>query len=328
MRVLLVIDVPGWAYHRRALGIKKYAPPDIQYEILSWQRHTDRVWKAAESGDFDVVFLLDSSHTQSLMRKKKPNTKLVASYNNSHYRSELYKTVNHAQVIVVNNRIALKNYFDDQPAAVYLPTAVDLSDFYVIRPWGDRPNRVLWVGRDTKRQIKRYDSVLWQLQSDLKDLGIESDWYLVKDIRHLRDTDQMREWYNSGRYCICVSSYEGTPNYLLEAAACGCIPISTMVGNMGDFLRDGQNGFLIDDSDASSPLGVLNAAVEGCRRAEQAGVRVAQAALQTIQNQWSWEKRALSFSKLMRSIVNGDPLPRSWPEDFVDVEHGYVEWAI
>lgn len=51
----------------------------------------------------------------------------------------------------------------------------------------------------------------------------------------------------SDAFCL-TSIYEGLPISLLEAMACGVIPICTNVGGMPDVVRDGVNGYLSEVS--------------------------------------------------------------------------------
>ncbi|MCF3112120.1 glycosyltransferase [Niabella sp. CC-SYL272] len=58
---------------------------------------------------------------------------------------------------------------------------------------------------------------------------------------------------NVGDYFLCCdafclsSLYEGMPITLLEAFACGCIPVSTPVSGAVDIIEDGKTGFLAAD---------------------------------------------------------------------------------
>lgn len=53
----------------------------------------------------------------------------------------------------------------------------------------------------------------------------------------------------AGLYAACdfvalPSMFEGMPNVLLEAMACGVVPIASNAGAMGEVIRDGETGFL------------------------------------------------------------------------------------
>lgn len=62
--------------------------------------------------------------------------------------------------------------------------------------------------------------------------------------------DAMAEYENSDLYLMC-SRYEGLPNALMEAMACGLVCISTdCETGPSDLISDGRNGFLIPVGDA------------------------------------------------------------------------------
>ena len=43
------------------------------------------------------------------------------------------------------------------------------------------------------------------------------------------------------------SRSEGLPTTMLEAMACGCVPVVSNVGNIRDVARNAENAFLIDE---------------------------------------------------------------------------------
>jgi glycosyltransferase involved in cell wall biosynthesis len=49
--------------------------------------------------------------------------------------------------------------------------------------------------------------------------------------------------YLANAFCL-TSVYEGMPISLLEALACGCVPISTPAGGVVDVITDGETGYI------------------------------------------------------------------------------------
>jgi glycosyltransferase involved in cell wall biosynthesis len=63
--------------------------------------------------------------------------------------------------------------------------------------------------------------------------------------------------------CIAIPSmFEGMPNVLLEAMACGVIPIVSNAGAMREVVTDGETGFLFDAEDRDAAGAATSRAVE------------------------------------------------------------------
>ena len=57
---------------------------------------------------------------------------------------------------------------------------------------------------------------------------------------------------------VSVSSHDGTPNTLLEAMACGCLPVCGDIESIREWIISGENGLLVDPQD---PQAVANAII-------------------------------------------------------------------
>ncbi len=64
---------------------------------------------------------------------------------------------------------------------------------------------------------------------------------------------------------ISPSSHDGTPNTLLEAMACGSVPILGDIESLREWIEDGQNGFLVDPHD---PQALTKAILDALRKPE------------------------------------------------------------
>ena len=71
---------------------------------------------------------------------------------------------------------------------------------------------------------------------------------------------QMAELFRRSRCAVSPSTHDGTPNTLLEAMACGCLPVAGDLKSLREWITPGQNGLLVNPDDpASIAQGILMA---------------------------------------------------------------------
>jgi glycosyltransferase involved in cell wall biosynthesis len=63
---------------------------------------------------------------------------------------------------------------------------------------------------------------------------------------------QMAELFRRSRLAVSPSTHDGTPNTLLEAMACGCIPVAGDLESLREWITPGQNGLLVNPNDPQS----------------------------------------------------------------------------
>jgi len=61
--------------------------------------------------------------------------------------------------------------------------------------------------------------------------------------------------YKKIKLLVIPSKSEGLPSVLLEAIACGTLVLTTTVGGLADFITDGENGFVLENT---SPIHIAN----------------------------------------------------------------------
>ena len=109
--------------------------------------------------------------------------------------------------------------------------------------------------------------------------------------------------HNVADYLLCSyfftlsSDYEGMPITLIEAFACGCIPVGTPVSGFNDVVTDGANGFIAKDfSD--------EAYTEALKRALAHGNSISKDSLRwTYAQNFSMETCAHKYEMLFREMV-------------------------
>jgi len=163
---------------------------------------------------------------------------------------------------------------EDHLIATVIPSSADPSFF---RPlglktqlrlkWGIPPEKRVILNVCSFNKLKAVDLIIRSLQKlGSEDVGLllVGDGGVRKLLEQLsislglqkrvtflgfRDKEELLELYNIADVFAMVSYFEGLPRALIEAMACGCIPIVTKVGSMPAVVSDGFNGFVINPGD-------------------------------------------------------------------------------
>ena len=85
------------------------------------------------------------------------------------------------------------------------------------------------------------------MESELKQLAMGFG-LSENEMEFVSQTSEPETYLRNGDVFILTSEFEGTPNVVLEAMACGLPVISTKVGNLPFFIKDREDGFFFDDS--------------------------------------------------------------------------------
>lgn len=301
IHVLISYDVDGWAYHRRALALQKFAPEDVRVTIAD---HRSTPWEPVLDHAFDVLFVLDYTHVflwQSKLSERQP---FIMSFNKDHRsRSEEYiRCVTNAPLVIVNNvdRFETNEPLPAEPSnVVCISNGVDMDVFKPTIPIEDRPHRCLWTGSSNPNKLKGYQEVISKLPWRLEPFGFSCSFRPIDTVpaKNVLDEAGMVEWYNSGSYVLCASRSEGTPNTILEGMACGCVPVSTIVGNVGE-IPGLVGSMVIDDScDISEFVDAICDARDGRIVLSQLSVSLLR------DNGWHWADRSQYFYQLFRRVA-------------------------
>ena len=69
-----------------------------------------------------------------------------------------------------------------------------------------------------------------------------------KHIELIGYVDDIVEFYNSGKVFMFTSTTEGLPRTIIESMSCGVPVIASNVGDIGDIVKHGKNGYLIEQN--------------------------------------------------------------------------------
>jgi hypothetical protein len=301
VRCLIIADTENWAFANRARALVRHAPDDLCMDVTYYDAgHLDYVvWSL-----YDVILCLPPNILSSLRRvlvSSGCSVPIVACHNSGigRRRDTFYESLLSSEYVIVNNYGAWQNFrLSMDPChfrACHISNGLDRAIFRVNRRLESRPDKVIWVASRQKmdaEDVKGID-VLGSLAVLLPNMGFQTDFRWV-DSGAGRTPEQMSDWYNSAGYVVCTSRSEGTPNYLLEAAACGCVPISPPVGNVPEIVRSGVSGAVVTRRTASYAK-----AFKRCRKNR---LEMARRIAGSFAG-WDWSERAEWYYAVLRAVA-------------------------
>jgi len=245
----------------------------------------------------------------------------------AHYEPMLAAIVGVSSELAGHARAELPRRADDIvhiPNAVAAPPALPQRD-----PLGARPVRLVYTGRLAEEQ-KRVSALPAMLEA-LEELGIDCEQRLVGDGPARRSLEASLASYGEASLIGAVapervaehldwadvwvlpSRYEGQSVAMLEAMACGCVPVVSDVGSgLSGCIEDGVTGVIAESDRDSSPerTGLaLALAILRLLRTDIEPIRVA--ARERVMHEHSEHAHVERLRALIDRVRAARP--RSWP---------------
>jgi len=134
-----------------------------------------------------------------------------------------------------------------------------------------------------------------QLETESRDLD------LGESVRFLGWTEQVLALYQSTDLYVLPSWSEGMPNALLEAMACGLMPVATAIPGTIDVVTSERDGLLVKPGNEAE----LAAALERGIRDEPLRTSLAAAARQRILDHFTVEQTSQRYADLYQQVAAG-----------------------
>lgn len=245
-RVLLVSDVPGWAFDQNNHDLAEYLADDFDFEhfyVVNWHQGARPRWT-----DYDAVF--ECFHRNPAMGI--PYDRAAGALRSQWFKTETPVPPNAEDVATANRyrafQVAVRHVYDALvekcPNVVYLTNPVNMRRFPtpaplradVVAEWnGNSGHRVgnAYGGR----LIKHLGDVIVPACQQAKIPLHVADYMVSGGASRRRPPSEMPAFYQQANVALCASEYEAASNSCMEAMASGLALIATDVGNHREMME-------------------------------------------------------------------------------------------
>ena len=295
-RILVIVDIPGWALERTADNVMVRLSDHYHFEKVFNKDAVERVGR----GGFDLLYVTyetqfkDAGIEVEIPRKAVTGVRCHFKWDGGKglppsrgFIEDLLKFA----AINVPSKILYDIFEKHHPAVFRTPHGVDI-DFFRPRamgPFSSPPGELVlgWAGSLRNHPGKRgvEDYIIPALEGvkgvTLKLAAREERW---------RTAEEMVEFYQHLDALICSSRTEGGPHPLLEASACQIPIISTRVGIAPELIQQGENGLLIERE-----IDAIREAVLQLRDHREMRLEMGKRARKIVERDWNWDVQALHY---------------------------------
>ncbi|WAA08596.1 glycosyltransferase [Fervidibacillus albus] len=283
-KILLVPDVPGWAFDHHARDMMAMTSNRVQLDL----KYQNQV-KMEDINRYDIIYPMAVIMAHSLYHKGIPLNKLAAGItserqfrfflNKNHQFTDKFSTFfKGLRAVNTASDEFVERYSHYRPIH---KTRVGVNT-HLFKPTTHRKENdhftIGWVGSSKENELKGYKIV----EKALTGLPVNLEIRTKTD--HFVSRKEMIKFYQRLDCFICASRSEHIPLPVLEAASCGVPIISTKVGIVPELIHSYKNGIIVDRNPSA-----FRKAVQFLMHNHEERKRMAHRIRETIENNWSWE---------------------------------------
>ncbi len=328
-RVLLLVDMPSWAFDFVAHQMVRTLSDDFQLDI-KYVSKRPRV--NAKKYDLLYVFFWGE---QRYKRWNFPPDRVIKEVSSHRWRDDLAygpctprqmaKTfLRDAHLVSCTSELMKELLEDHHPRVQLAPNGIDPKQFHPLAP-RTGPLIIGWSG-NAKAELKGLQSILEPACAGQFKLKIAPGNLSYQ---------QMNEFYNSVDVFAIASRHEGQPITLVEAMATGCFPVCNRIGIVPELVRDQENGLIVSERTPEAYRRAFQWCHDHLEEVRRRGAENS-TVIHRIRN---WEVLAPSFRQAFHETLQAAKAPKfrndgiAWDTDldcfqkFCDVFHhrGYTQ---
>ena len=290
-KILLIPDVKGWAWWNKSQYLKQYLSDEFHFDVTCALEGHPTI--NPNRNDLYVTYGYSYVMMTRVVTKNKRVTGITAHRPIEVLRPFMAKAKYlHANSLLLLNE--LQGMASADQSCYYVPNGVDEELFHEVTPIN--PEGKLVAGHVGKKCPAKgqEDFILPAIQK----AEVES-MYNMNDYRNRLPYTEMWRMYQNMDVFVIASVEDGTPNGALEAAACGRPIISNRIGNMPEFIKDGYNGFLLDNRNVDEYVDRLKYLQNNRDKLIEMGKN----ARKTVEEGWTWKIQAENWRYMFKDIL-------------------------
>jgi hypothetical protein len=290
--ILCIADGPDWIFDRHIGYLKRYL--DDEFDIQTAYRGGEY-----SEEDYDLIYPLEFIMVEpaQIQNPKKYVTGIRSfiSWADWDFQSLVnYLNSKFLRVHTVSKELyALFAPFIGNLA--YVTHGLDIDLFTPNQPPQDKLGclRLGWAG-NRNTFVKGYWKYIHPL-GQLPGVGLE----ICGFADHNLSKEEMPGFYDSIDAYVCASSFEGSNNTLLEAAAMERAIVTTNVGTVSEYLKNGESALIVERNVEQFSKAVLK-----LRDDPELRLRLGKRARESLlEKKWDWKNKAQDYRLFFRNAI-------------------------
>jgi len=283
-KICFLYDTIGWAFYNKSHNIKKNLNDKYEIDIIDHK-------KIKSKHNYDVIINFSLNLINS-------NIERVIHGISSKKNLSLYDKISKFEVSHTNNKESFEMLKNKHKFLLYNGVNIDFFYFKERKLKSEKIN-IGAVGSSKMLEHKGY----YRIKQMLSRLGdICNDKILFIDPNDSKNASEMRDYYQSIDILIISSFHENTPNPLLEAMSCGVPVITNNTGMAKELIKDGYNGFIINDyNDIDSYIEKIKILHKNVEKYNRFSIL----SRDSVEN-YSWQKMSLKYEEMIEFYINSN----------------------